>query len=108
MFDATTPRPGRSRAFARPRNLSPAQTVAACHNSSSFFVWDERDACREIAIPPTCKFHKTPSHWEFLALAVSPDGRTIASGHVNEACALWDLAAGRLLRLLEGHHRCGN
>ncbi len=37
------------------------------------------------------------------AVACSPRGRVIASGHHNGGVRLWDLAYGKLLRVLRGH-----
>jgi WD40 repeat protein len=37
------------------------------------------------------------------AVAVSPDGRTMASGCKTRTVRLWDLATGKLLRQLRGH-----
>ncbi|MGE3820515.1 MAG: protein kinase, partial [Isosphaeraceae bacterium] len=38
-----------------------------------------------------------------LRLAISPDGRILASGHTDGSIGLWDFATGRLLRRLERH-----
>ncbi|MCK1389020.1 caspase family protein [Bradyrhizobium sp. 21] len=39
------------------------------------------------------------------SVAFSPDGRTVASGDLNQIVKLWDLASGRELRTLAGHSR---
>jgi len=36
-------------------------------------------------------------------LALSPDGRTLASGNFDHSITLWDVATGQLLRTLTGH-----
>ena len=38
------------------------------------------------------------------AVAVSPDGRTIASGSYDQRIILWDVESGRPQRTLEGHN----
>ena len=40
---------------------------------------------------------------EVLAVALSPDGRILASGSADCTIKLWDLASGRVLRTLSGH-----
>ncbi|ABQ92370.1 NB-ARC domain-containing protein [Roseiflexus sp. RS-1] len=42
------------------------------------------------------------THW-VLAVAVSPDGRTIVSGSHDRTVKVWEAESGRLLRSLEGH-----
>src|SRR3954452_19564704 len=38
-----------------------------------------------------------------LAVAISPDGRSIASGAWNRAVTIWDAQSGRALRTMRGH-----
>jgi WD40 repeat protein len=37
------------------------------------------------------------------AMAFSLDGRTLASGSIDDTIKLWDMASGKLLRTIEGH-----
>ncbi len=41
--------------------------------------------------------------WEVIALAFSPDGKTLASGSRDQTVKLWDVATGAELRILKGH-----
>lgn len=44
------------------------------------------------------------SQWgRILAVAASPDGRTIAAAGMDSIVYLWELPAGRLVRMLKGH-----
>jgi eukaryotic-like serine/threonine-protein kinase len=38
-----------------------------------------------------------------LAVAISPNGNTIATGSTDRTLKTWDLQTGRLLRSLNGH-----
>ncbi|XHX79431.1 MAG: protein kinase [Stenomitos frigidus ULC029] len=44
------------------------------------------------------------SRW-VTAVAISPDGSTIASGGLDDSIKVWDRATGELLRTLTGHHK---
>lgn len=45
--------------------------------------------------------HSLPTHRNSIyALAFSPDGRTIASGSMDESVKLWDMATGHLLETI--------
>lgn len=37
------------------------------------------------------------------SLAFDPDGKTLASGHVDGTIRLWDVATGKVIKMLEGH-----
>lgn len=41
-----------------------------------------------------------------LSLAMSPDGRYMASGDEDGAIMMWDLASGRCITPLVGHTSC--
>jgi WD40 repeat protein len=44
-----------------------------------------------------------PCH--LYAVAISPDGKTLASGGTDKVVRLWDLATGKVRRELTGHRR---
>lgn len=39
------------------------------------------------------------------SVAISPDGKTIASGSIDKQIKIWDLTTGKLIRTLSGHDR---
>ncbi|MBN2309481.1 MAG: caspase family protein, partial [Candidatus Hydrogenedentes bacterium] len=52
----------------------------------------------------TAKFVVQIGHGAISALAMSPDGRYIATGGVEGAIKVWEVSTGRLFRTLVGHH----
>lgn len=53
--------------------------------------------------PGTISLTRTiPSETEILAVAFSPDGRTLAAGGFRSGIQLWDVTTGELVRSLEG------
>jgi eukaryotic-like serine/threonine-protein kinase len=80
------------------RDLAVGALITRRNNKSHILVFDLTSGAERWAA-------KT-DEMAFQALAFSPDGRILAtsSGHVESAIRLWDVATGRELRRLEGHH----
>jgi WD40 repeat protein len=60
-------------------------------------AWDVATRQRRLAFSA----HKLP----VTSLAVSPDGRYVATGSLDNSTKLWDGATGRLLAYFGGHNR---
>ncbi len=78
-------------------SLASAKTVAMLNNDAPGFVWGYlgqlgRAERVSAAGPPGAR-----------ALALSPDGARVATGHADGAVAVWDRAAGKLLRTTAAH-----
>jgi WD40 repeat protein len=59
------------------------------------------DLVRELEPPPPAPWLLGP--WR-RALAVSPDGALLAAAGANNTISLWEIATGRVLGRLRGHH----
>jgi WD40 repeat protein len=72
--------------------------------------------CQNTAVkPPTWKDFLPPPSWKIkhilsghtqpiISVAMSPDGKTIASGSQDNTIKLWNTETGELLETLNGHH----
>jgi WD40 repeat protein len=72
--------------------------------------------CQNPAVkPPSWKDFLPPPSWKIkhiltghtqpiISVAMSPDGKTIASGSQDNTIKLWNAATGELLETLTGHH----
>ena len=87
-------------------------------------AWDKRYPgvswlpviCQNPAVkPPSWKDFLPPPSWKIkhtltghtqpiICVAMSPDGKTIASGSQDNTIKLWNAATGELLETLTGHH----
>src|SRR5439155_24701602 len=71
---------------------------------------DDGDVCCwEVASGKELRRWHGPGEWhqrEISSLAVSPDGKTLATGHTT-VIRLWDAVTGRQLRFLDGHGPVG-
>ena len=74
------------------RRWSPAPTTARCGCGT----WRAGRACAPWTATPV------PS----MAVAFSPDGKTVVSGADDSTVRLWDVASGQSLRTLDGHTDC--
>jgi len=45
-------------------------------------------------------------HSELMSVAVSPDGKTLASGSLDSTIKLWDVPTGKNVTTLNGHSKC--
>jgi WD40 repeat protein len=61
--------------------------LAAGYSNGGICLWDA-EAARPIRTFGECE----PS---VLAMAYSPDGRTLAAGHTHGRASLWDIASGK-------------
>src|SRR5262249_32591237 len=76
-------------------------------------VWSlARSVCPGVAARPRAEAHELAvlgdprlQHWdEVRCVAVSPDGKLIASGGNDHVIRLWDASTGQEVRVLTGHH----
>lgn len=84
---------------------APTNNVAFSHDGRHVFscgdsaahVWDVATG-KEVR-----KFEVAGSSGYVLALALSPDGRRLLTGHEDRMVRLWDVATGKAVQRFEGH-----
>ena len=101
FFDATS---SSRRSLDRDRHLRGGRVGAltfsldgvqfACSADHLVLVWDIRLGALT---------HVLEHDYEVIALAISPDGRLIASSSYDETVQIWDAHSGQALHLFEGH-----
>ncbi|MFO0891592.1 MAG: serine/threonine-protein kinase [Isosphaeraceae bacterium] len=75
--------------------LIPTAHLVSAGTDRTIRVWD---------INSGAVVHRLDGHDDTVyALAISPDGRLLASGSTDRTVRIWRLADGRLLHVLEGH-----
>jgi WD40 repeat protein len=79
--------------------FSPDGTKLGADSGDSLVVWDVQSGHQLM----TAKLQDRTGLGFYGALAFSPDGRLLASGHDNGTIKLWDAGNGRLLTTLAGH-----
>ena len=73
--------------------------------------WNSSDLGRRRWADPGLGYRRRPSpaaRWRgirsrFIALALGPDGRQLASAGADGSIKIWELAEGRLIRSMTGH-----
>lgn len=75
--------------------ISPTQTGSEQNVGGTIKLWDANTGHLKQLL---CKSH-TPVN----TLAISPDGRKLASAHRDGTIKIWQLGDGRLLHILRGH-----
>ena len=63
----------------------------------------ENNANATVRPPDTLHYAFAHLRTEFLSVAYSPDGKSLASGSSDNTVRVWEAATGKLLRTLVGH-----
>jgi WD40 repeat protein len=71
--------------------------LATGHDSGAIGYWDAPG--HHPVFPKGLAFHKKP----ISALAISPNGKTLAAASEDKTISLWDLATGKYIGCLSGH-----
>jgi WD40 repeat protein len=89
----------RNRRGPSPIALSPDGSILAAASA-----WPNEIRLRDVATGELIRRLPEPEEQEpALSLCFSPDGTTLASGHMGFRVALWDVATGELRQLLRTH-----
>lgn len=91
-FERPLPKSERMRGVA----FSPAGPVVVCGSAGDSFVrWDLDRLAWPVGARKAVRVPKASPDSDVYAVAFSPDGRRLATGHMDASISIWDMESGR-------------